>query len=135
MHGRDAFAARAGARSRLAKIERREDDDVFTVAVSGELDISNVEALRDAAMTIPNSALGLVVDLSATEFIDSATVGLLFELQQSLPRRGQALRVVCPPGTAAERVLAMMSFDGRVRDRATTADAIAAIRREVRRRP
>lgn len=123
--------SKPAAEDQLAGIELTEHDGVYTLVVSGELDISNVGALRAAAMQTPNRALGLVVDLCAASFIDSATVGLLFELRQSLARRGQALRVVCPPDGAAGRVLEMMSFDSDARNEPTAELAIAAIRREV----
>jgi anti-anti-sigma factor len=115
----------------LARIERGETDGVCSITVAGELDISNVDTLRDAAMQVPNQALGLVVDLSETTFIDSATVGLLFELKQSLLRRSQALRVVCPAGTPAERVLEMMSFDKATRSESSAEEAAEAIRRDM----
>ncbi len=115
----------------LARIERSERDGVSIVTAAGEIDISNVDLLRDAAMETPNHALGLVVDLSDARFIDSATVGLLFELQQSLARRSQGLRVVCPEGTPAERVLQMMSFDSQIRAEPTAELAAQAIRREM----
>jgi anti-anti-sigma factor len=121
--------------STLARIERAESDGVYALCVVGELDISNVGVLRDAAMQIPNEALGLVIDLTDTGFIDSATVGLLFELQESLARRSQALRVVCPAGMPAERVLEMMSFDSGARAQVTVEQAAEAIRREMPLRP
>jgi anti-anti-sigma factor len=117
--------------SPLAEFSCGEQDNVHTVAVAGELDISNVTELRAAAMKIPNRALGLVVDLSEVSFIDSSTVGLLFELRHSLERRTQALRVVCRPSTPPERALEIMSFDERLLGERTTSDAVAAIRREV----
>jgi anti-anti-sigma factor len=117
--------------AQLARIEHAEEDGVCTITAAGEIDISNVGVLRDAALQIPNHALGLVVDLSEATFIDSATVGLLFELQQSLGRRSQALRVVCPAGTPAERVLEMMSFDSETRGEPTVAEAADAIRRDM----
>jgi anti-anti-sigma factor len=124
-----------GADSELARIERVEHadarGDVYSVSVLGELDISNVHQLRDAAMQIPNAALGLVVDLTRATFIDSATIGLLFELRQGLGRRSQALRVVCPPGSPSERVLELMSFDAPTRCEGTAEEAIGAIRREM----
>jgi anti-anti-sigma factor len=131
MQDSDGTAGAAAGDQRLARIERGEDSGVYSVTVVGELDISNVAGLRDAALRIPNQALGLVVDLSGASFIDSATVGLLFELQQSLRRRSQALRVVCPAGTPAERVLEMMSFDSEARGEPTVAEAAEAIRREM----
>jgi anti-anti-sigma factor len=87
----------------LAEIELVDQDGVRIVSVAGELDISNVGALEDATFGLSNDALGIVVDLSSATYIDSATLGLLFRLQHSLKRRGQTLRVVCPPGSSARR--------------------------------
>ncbi len=121
----------AAGGARPGQVSREEHDGVFVVTVRGELDISNVAELREAVMQIPNSALGLVVDLCATQFIDSATVGLLFELRHALERRSQGLRVVCPGGSPAARALELMSFDGHALDAGTAAAAAAAIRREL----
>jgi anti-anti-sigma factor len=120
-----------GDTPRLAELECSDRDGVYTVAVRGEIDISNVGALREIAMDIPNQALGLAVDLSAATFIDSATIGLLFELRQSLRRRSQALRVVCPHGTPSERILTLMSFDSRLLSGGSLDEAVAAIRSEL----
>jgi anti-anti-sigma factor len=135
MAGHDPGAAVDADAPQLAEFERRELDGVYSVAITGELDISNVGALRDLAMQIPNRALGLVVDLSGATFIDSATIGLLFELRQGLGRRSQALRVLCPPGTPSERILTLMSFDSQLLSEGSMEDAIAAIRDEVPLRP
>jgi len=112
----------------LAQIELTEQEGVRVVSVTGELDISNVGALEDATFDLSNDALGIVVDLSAATYIDSATLGLLFKLHGSLKRRGQVLRVVCPPGSSARRVLELTGF---VRETPLAHDrdaAIAAIR-------
>jgi anti-anti-sigma factor len=114
-----------------AEIELVERGGVRVVAVAGELDISNVGALEDATFELPNEALGLVLDLSRANYIDSATVGLLAKLQRSLQRRGQALRIVCLPGSSARRVLELTGFE-----RATPLDdtrdaAVGSIRRDV----
>lgn len=114
-----------------ATIEPSVHDGVHALVVTGELDISNVGALRDGAAQVPNDALGVVVDLSEATFIDSATVGFLFELRQILDHRGQALQIVCPPGTPAERVLTMTSFDPRARDEPDLQAAVAEVRRRV----
>jgi anti-anti-sigma factor len=113
----------------LVEIERDEHDGVRVVAVAGELDISNVAALEDATFDLPNEALGMVLDLTATTFIDSATIGLLFDLDRALGRRGQPLRVVCSPRAPARRVLDLMSFDPDALTEEDSAAAIAAIRR------
>jgi anti-anti-sigma factor len=115
---------------RAGDISREEDGGVFVVTARGELDIANISELREAAMQIPNQALGLVVDLSAATFIDSATVGLLFELREALARRSQGLRVVCPAGSPAARALELMSFPAAVLVEPPAADAAAALRSE-----
>jgi anti-anti-sigma factor len=101
----------------LARIESSEEQGVRVVAVTGELDISNVRALEDATFDLPNERLGVVLDLSATSYLDSATLGLLFRLSGDLRRRGQGLGVVCAQGSSARRVLDMTGFqdahDGR----------------------
>lgn len=95
----------------LAEIGLAEQHGVRVVTVAGELDISNVGALEDVTFDLPNADLGVVVDLSAATYIDSAALGLLFKLRGALQRRGQALRVACPPASVARRVLAMTGFD------------------------
>ena len=114
----------------LVEIERDEHDGVRVVAVAGELDISNVAALEQATFDLPNEALGMVLDLSATTFIDSATIGLLFDLHGALARRGQPLRVVCSRRAPARRVLDLMAFDGDALTEEDPAAAVAAIRRD-----
>jgi anti-anti-sigma factor len=115
----------------LAEIELAEREGVRVVTVAGELDISNVGALEDATFDLPNKALGIVLDLSAATYIDSATLGLLFKLHRDLKRRGQALRVVCPPGSSAQRVLELTAFERETPPEEDRDAAIAAIRRDV----
>lgn len=112
-------------------LERHERDGVRVIAAAGELDMSNVGALRDATLGLPNDALGLVIDLRSASFIDSATIGLLFELRGALGRRRQALRVVCASGSTPRRVLEMMAFDPETLGEPDPDVAIEAIRREV----
>lgn len=115
----------------LAEIELAEREGVRVVAVTGELDISNVGALEDATFDLPNEALGIVLDLSSATYIDSATLSLLFKLNHSLKRRGQALRVVCPPGSSAQRVLELTAFERELPPEEDRDAAVAAIRRDV----
>jgi anti-anti-sigma factor len=118
-------------RAPLARIDSAEHEGVHLVTVEGELDISNVGTLEGAAFDLPNEALGVVLDLSATSYIDSATLGLLFKLRHALQRRGQALRVVCGPGSSARRVLDLAGFGSDLACERDCGEAIAAIRREV----
>jgi anti-anti-sigma factor len=114
-----------------AEVELADEQGVRVVAVAGELDISNIGELEDATYGLPNEALGIVLDLSSATYIDSATLGLLFKLHRSLERRGQALRVVCKPGSSARRVLELTGFEREAPPEEDRDGAIAAIRRDV----
>jgi anti-sigma B factor antagonist len=120
-----------GASSAI-EIEQLERDGVSVVAVAGEVDISNVAGLREAAFDVENEALGIVLDLSAASFIDSATLSLIFELNHDLKRRRQGFRVVCAPGSSAERVLELAALDPEARSEHDRDAAIDAIRHELR---
>lgn len=104
-------AARSSVTTALAEIERLDGDGVRVVAVVGELDISNVGDLEQVAFGASNQTLGVVLDLSATAYIDSSTLGLLFKLRQGLRRRGQLLCVVSTLGSNTRRVLELAGFD------------------------
>jgi anti-anti-sigma factor len=113
------------------RLEQSDTEGVRVVSVAGEVDMSNIAALRDATWALPNDALGIIVDLRAASFIDSATIGLLYELHAGLGRRRQALRVLCAPGSTPRRVLEMMSFDSESLSGDDTDAAIASIREAV----
>ncbi len=57
---------------------RREADGTPVVTVVGEIDMSNVEAFRDALGRAAASAGGFVVDLTGVDYLDSAGIHALF---------------------------------------------------------
>jgi anti-anti-sigma factor len=123
--------ADGGQMAPLARIESSERDGVRIVAVDGELDISNVALLERATFDLTNDSLGIVLDLRAASYIDSATLGVLFRLQHGLQRRGQSLRVVCGPGSSARRLLELTGFDRELACESDPEQALAALRRDV----
>ena len=59
--------------------------------VRGEIDMSNAAEIGSAvAGRISNDALGLVLDLTDVEYMDSAALHMIFELRTRLKDRGQA---------------------------------------------
>ena len=120
----------------LARFEVLEEDGVRTVRALGEIDVSNVGELRWATTDLSNDALGIVLDVDQTDYIDSATVGLLYELRRRLARRGQLLSVVSRPGSNVHRVLELASFFGDDPSGPSSAvDAAAAIRAQLKLEP
>jgi anti-anti-sigma factor len=97
----------------LATVSRDEQGGVIVVAVRGEVDVSNTAVLGHQVAEISNQALGLVVDFSCVDYLDSAGIALLYELHLRLERRGQVLVVVAPAAGAPRRVLELTAFNTR----------------------
>jgi anti-anti-sigma factor len=83
-----------------------ERDNVVVVGVTGEIDMSNAEAVERAVIAeIPHDSDGLVIDFGGLEFMDSSGVHMLFALAGRLQPRGLGFAVVAPEDSAPRRVL------------------------------
>jgi anti-sigma B factor antagonist len=81
--------------------------------LSGEVDATNAGELgRRLTSAVPNTALGMVLDLSETSYLDSSGVQLLFELADRLRRRQQRLYLVVPAESFIGDVLGAVSMSG-----------------------
>ena len=99
------------------------EDGIVIASLTGEIDLSNATEITDALLgSIPNEALGLVIDLSDVSYLDSAGVRMLAELDHRLGWRAQALRVVAPEASRSRRVLAIAGLE-RVLSLETSIDA------------
>jgi anti-sigma B factor antagonist len=85
----------------------------FAVArVNGEVDVSNVDEVGSALRRlVTNSAVGLVIDLSRTTYLDSAGINLVFALGEQLRAHQQTLQLVVAEGTPIARMVAVTSLD------------------------
>ena len=96
--------------SASVRVEIREGVPVVTV--SGEIDIVNAAEVGGQLFNAaPNSAAGLILDLSAVTYLDSRGVHLLFELANRLRTRHQQLHLVVPPRAMIRRVLVLTHID------------------------
>ena len=117
--------------STIADLAVEHRDDVVVARVDGEIDRSNAEDVADALFgAVPNTALGLVLDLSATTYIDSAGVHLLFGMASRLRRRQQELHAVVPEGARIGRVLSVVALERTVPLHSTVDGAVAECRRQ-----
>jgi anti-anti-sigma factor len=90
----------------LADIAFDKDGDVVVARIRGEVDMSNAGEIGDAiARRVSNETHSLVVDLTPCEYLDSAGIHVLYELQDRLRNRGQDLRVVVPDGATIAEAL------------------------------
>src|SRR4051812_4283055 len=113
----------------LATMHMETHGQTTVARIVGEIDASNASdfagQLKDA---LPNSALGLVVDLSETEYIDSSGVHLIFDLADALRRRQQILQLVVAPETFVADVIGAISLGGAARVAASLPEALEAVR-------
>jgi anti-sigma B factor antagonist len=106
-------------------VERR--GTAVVAHLSGEVDMTNAGYVGDELRnSVPNDATLLVVDLTQTRYIDSAAIGLLFELARRLGRRRQALRLVVPESSPLVRVLEITEIDSTAQLHRSVDSALAA---------
>lgn len=92
--------------SDLARIEARRTGPALVVHVTGEVDLSNAQELTDAvARDVPDDVTVVVLDLTGTTYVDSATIATLFRLSSRLRERRQELRLVVPRESPIRAVL------------------------------
>jgi anti-anti-sigma factor len=112
----------------LIGVEIEERDDVVVARLTGELDIAVAEGTsRKIGASVPSSARGLVVDMSALEFMDSSGVSMLFALARQVGSHRQELRVVAPTGTPVARVLQIVEFSRAAPVHEDLESAVAAV--------
>ncbi len=117
-----------------ARLRLVEGGDVPIVRIAGDVDLANARAIGAEIMAYtPNSALGLVLDLAETTYLDSQGVNLVLHLARRLAAHGQDLRIAVPAGSHVRRILSLAHVDLHVpRDEARR---VAAERVVARHRP
>jgi anti-anti-sigma factor len=116
--------------SDLARIDVADaGDGVLVARVIGDLDLSNLHAVHTALVdATPNDAIGLVVDLSGVQFLDSSGVETLFRLQRSLAIRQQRFAVAIPPEATIRRALELSGAAGEMALCPSADAALGAVR-------
>ena len=110
------------------RVDRR-DDGVLVARLEGEVDLANAGQLSaELTQAIPNSALGVVLDLGATTYLDSSGVQLVIDLAERLSSRQQRLSVSVPEAAPLRRVLSVVELERTIPLTATVDDAIARVR-------
>jgi anti-anti-sigma factor len=113
----------------LATLRLELGTDTPVARLVGEVDASNAPGftaeLKDA---VPNTAIGLVLDLSETTYLDSSGLHLIFDLAEALRRRQQTLQLVVSPDTFIADVVAAVRLDGTAGVSPTLAEALEGVR-------
>jgi anti-anti-sigma factor len=99
--------------SEIASLGFEEDEQVPLARISGQIDMSNAASLAAAILdAVDNRSAGLVLDVREVDYMDSAGVSLLADLQKRLGWRGQRFGVIAFPGSRPLQVLALAGADG-----------------------
>ena len=114
--------------SDLARVEIQDHDGVHVAAITGEVDISNVDDIGRRLTALPNFAHGLVIDLRLVSYMDSTGISLLHNLAGRLRERSQQLIIVCPQGSPPRRVLELTGLITRTTVVDDLAPAVQALR-------
>ncbi len=97
--------------SQLARTESEDRGGVRIVRVSGEIDLSNAQQVMDAiGAAVPEGTSPLVVDLSATDYMDSSGITMLFRLAERMSFGRQKLRLVVPPDAPIRAVITLTNL-------------------------
>jgi anti-anti-sigma factor len=98
--------------------------------LSGEIDMSNAEEMGATVIgATPTEASGVVLDLSAVEYLDSAGIYVIYGMRASLQARGQSLILVIPPESPVHDALRLSGADRPGELAGTVAEALTTIER------
>jgi anti-sigma B factor antagonist len=110
----------------LAQVRVDWRGDVPVASVEGEVDASNAAELgTELRALVSNRSLQLVVDLGPTQYLDSAGINLLFNLEEELRAHQVVLRLVVDPESSVKRMLSLTGLDKAVATFPTIAAALA----------
>ena len=111
--------------------DHRAGEDTHVVAVAGEIDLFTAPEFKQRmGKPIEGGVAKLVVDLTATTFIDSSSLGVLIGAHRRLKQRNGSLVVVCDNDTIV-KTFKITGLDGvftlvRSLDDALDGDAVGA---------
>jgi anti-anti-sigma factor len=108
----------------LARVDLSAVDGCCVATVSGEIDISNADAIRRNLDAGIDGHQRVVLDLSATTYLDSVGVHLIFDLAKRLTVRRQQLALVVPEEALISRVLVLADLPTHVELHRDLAEAL-----------
>lgn len=84
-------------------------DGVLVVSVTGEVDLTNADAMEAAVESAATPAV--VLDLSDVTFLDSSGIRAIERARRRLLSAERSLLIVSPPGTPPAWTLRVAGFD------------------------
>jgi anti-sigma B factor antagonist len=94
-----------------------------------DIDAANARRVyEDLIQCLENGSGDLVLDLSATRYLDSAGIDMLLRLSERLRQRRAALALVIPSSSQLSRLAEIVGLPGAMPVHETVEDALAALR-------
>lgn len=90
-------------------------DSDQTITVTGEIDLSNAASVRDAIGAVLPDLPQVCVDLTGTEYLDSAGIAMLFLLAERLSYNRQELQLVVPADAPIRAMIRLTRLDEVIR--------------------
>lgn len=110
------------------EIDTLGDPDVVVAHFTGEIDLVVIDHVRaDLDAALHSHEGGVVLDLSATTYLDSSGVRLLFDLAGVLQREHRQLALCVSDDAIVRRVVLLTNLDAHVRVTPDLASAVAAV--------
>jgi anti-anti-sigma factor len=108
----------------LASLSLGRSHGIVLAEVSGEIDMSNAEDLRDQiAQWATNEDRAVIVDLTNVTYADSAGMNLLFVLARRLKDHGQIFGAIVPWDSQPRRAFDVVGMSDQISMFETLADA------------
>jgi anti-anti-sigma factor len=96
----------------LARISVEQHGEVTLARLAGEVDMSNATHVAAQLLAVASGGSGaLIVDLTGSEYLDSAWFRAIESVAQGLARAGRPLRLVCAPGAPTRGLLELAGMD------------------------
>jgi anti-anti-sigma factor len=112
---------------RVGDVTFERHGEVIVARLTGEIDMSNAEAIGAAVLdATPNDVLGVVLDLTDVRYLDSAGIYVVFGMRSRLRARGQVLRLVIPDGSPVDDALRLAGVQRHVDVVDTVAQGVQA---------
>jgi anti-anti-sigma factor len=102
--------------------------EVKVIHVDGDIDLARAPALREELRrSVGKGDRGLVVDLTAVRYLDSAGVNALFGVADDLAARRLPLAIVVPEEGLLDRVVELVDLRKAARIERSVAAAVTAL--------
>ena len=90
----------------------QESENAITIAVNGDIDLSDIKSFKEKAFEIArNSAKDLVIDFKGVGYIDSSGIGILLTLSKMQKEKAKAFQLV-NYSENIEKILELSSLSG-----------------------